>query len=89
MSPKRNDLPLDSGPQIYLELNSDVKAAGVDPEEHYAAYGRAYARAESSSDTYNFDGLTSIHNHEFMDEPSFQKAYARWVQAADGQDYQW
>jgi hypothetical protein len=38
--------------------------------------------------TYDQDGLRSIHNHEFMDDPLFRKAYARGVRAA-GQDYNW
>ena len=37
---------------------------------------------------YDMDGLRSIHNHEFMDDPSFTKAYERGVRAA-GQDYRW
>ena len=39
---------------------------------------------------YDQDGLTSIHNHEFLTDPKFQKAYGRGVQAA-GSDYgfQW
>lgn len=37
---------------------------------------------------YEFDGLWSIHNHEFMDDPAFKAAYARGVEAA-GQDYRW
>jgi Macrocin-O-methyltransferase (TylF) len=31
---------------------------------------------------YRYDGLTTHHNHEFMDEPRFRAAYARAVQAA-------
>jgi len=93
MNLERDDLPLDFDPKAYLELNPDVEAARVDPEEHYRVFGkeegRVYIRKEEPQDTYDFDGLTSIHNHEFMAEPSFQKAYARAVQAADGQDYQW
>ena len=38
--------------------------------------------------TYDQDGLRSVHNHEFMDDPSFRKAYERGVRAA-GQDYNW
>jgi len=38
--------------------------------------------------TYDQDGLRSIHNHEFMDDPLFRRAYARGVRAA-GQDYNW
>jgi hypothetical protein len=36
---------------------------------------------------YDFDGLRSIHNHDFMREPSFCKAYERGCRAAS--DYQW
>ncbi|WP_200938231.1 MULTISPECIES: TylF/MycF/NovP-related O-methyltransferase [unclassified Methylobacterium] len=37
---------------------------------------------------YDFDGLRTIHNHEFLDDADFKGAYARGVQAA-GQDYKW
>ncbi|MFT5603787.1 MAG: hypothetical protein ACI9G5_000740 [Paracoccaceae bacterium] len=37
--------------------------------------------------TYNQDGLKSIHNHDFMDDPSFRRAYDRGCQAAS--DYNW
>lgn len=37
---------------------------------------------------YDQDGLRSIHNHEFLTEPDFMRAYARGVQAAR-RDYQW
>lgn len=37
---------------------------------------------------YDQDGLRSIHNHEFMDEGEFQRAYERGVNAARA-DYQW
>ena len=37
---------------------------------------------------YDQDGLRSIHNHEFMHDPDFRRAYGRGVSAA-GQDYQW
>ncbi len=35
---------------------------------------------------YKQDGLYSAHNHDFMNEPSFRRAYARGVRAA-GTDY--
>jgi Macrocin-O-methyltransferase (TylF) len=38
--------------------------------------------------TYSQDGLSSIHNHEFMTDPDFVAAYQRGVLAA-GIDYQW
>jgi hypothetical protein len=37
---------------------------------------------------YDQDGLRSIHNHEFMSDPRFQRAYQRGIQAV-GTDYQW
>ena len=37
---------------------------------------------------YDQDGLRSIHNHEFMDDPDFRKAYERGVRAV-GADYRW
>ena len=37
---------------------------------------------------YEQDGLRSIHNHEFMADPAFCKAYERGVRAT-GRDYQW
>jgi hypothetical protein len=40
------------------------------------------------ADSYNQDGLTSVHNHEFMCEARFVDAYRRGV-VATGQDYQW
>jgi hypothetical protein len=38
--------------------------------------------------SYVEDGLISIHNHEFMQEPGFAAAYQRGVEAA-GADYGW
>jgi Macrocin-O-methyltransferase (TylF) len=37
---------------------------------------------------YDQDGLRSMHNHDFMHEPRFRRAYARGVLAAKA-DYQW
>jgi hypothetical protein len=37
---------------------------------------------------YDQDGLRSVHNHEFMGDPSFRKAYERGTRAT-GRDYQW
>lgn len=42
----------------------------------------------SDPSVYEQDGMRSIHNHDFMDDPSFRKAYERGVRAA-GQDYRW
>ena len=39
---------------------------------------------------YAQDGLVSVHSHPFMDEPAFQRAYARGVAAIGGVDtYRW
>ena len=37
---------------------------------------------------YEEGGLRSIHNHEFMDDSAFRKAYERGARAA-GEDYRW
>ena len=39
-------------------------------------------------DQYNQDGLVTIHNHDFMESPTFKAAYQRGVKAA-GTDYSW
>ncbi|STO57339.1 class I SAM-dependent methyltransferase [Grimontia hollisae] len=39
------ELPKDFDPEIYLELHSDVKAAGIDPEKHYLEFGIKEKRA--------------------------------------------
>jgi hypothetical protein len=39
---------------------------------------------------YAQDGMISVHNHEFMHDPAFERAYARGVEALQGQtDYRW
>ena len=37
---------------------------------------------------YDRDGLRSVHNHDFLKDGAFIRAYARGVAAA-GDDYQW
>ncbi|MFM0231743.1 TylF/MycF/NovP-related O-methyltransferase [Paraburkholderia sediminicola] len=90
-------LPDDFNADDYLALNHDVSAAGVDPVEHYLNYGHAEKRAYKKISAtlrpkidkpYEFDGLISTHNHDFMDDASFKSAYARGTQAS-GADYQW
>jgi hypothetical protein len=39
-------------------------------------------------DAYDQDGLRSIHNHDFMFDPTFCKAYERGIVACE-QDYMW
>jgi hypothetical protein len=37
---------------------------------------------------YDQDGVRSIHNHEFMTDPDFMRAYERGIKAV-GCDYHW
>ncbi len=89
-------LPADFNPDDYLFLNPDVRKAGADPTKHYLDHGRAegrpYKRVGASlrpkiDSPYDFDGLQTSHNHDFMDDALFKSAYQRGVQAA-GADYQ-
>ena len=55
-----------------------------------AARGRhAGSRAKPPSWNYDEDGLRTIHDASFTDEPAFQRAYRRGVDAAAGSDYHW
>lgn len=45
MNDAERNLPPDFDPLVYLELNSDVKAAGVNPADHYLQYGRNEGRS--------------------------------------------
>jgi hypothetical protein len=49
---------------------------------------RGYRVERPDTSAYDESGLRSIHNHGFVDEPGFQQAYARGIQAA-GEDYGW
>jgi hypothetical protein len=85
------ELPPDFDPAAYLALHRDVAAAGMDAAHHYLSHGKAEGRAYRRDDPrapYEADGLHSIHNHEFMLAPDFQRAYARGVQATQA-DYRW
>ena len=96
-------LPTDFSVKDYLDLNPDVAAAGVDPVDHYLRHGAHEGRRYRHplpppplapqlrpllDDTYERDGLTSVHNHDFMMNPAFQAAYSRGMQAT-GADYRW
>lgn len=83
------NLPHDFEPQEYLALHPDVKAAGMDPAKHYLKHGiREGRRYKRSGEAYDFDGLRSVHNHDFMRDQGFVRAYGRAVEAA-GEDYHW
>lgn len=47
-----------------------------------------YKQPKENEYLYDQDGLTSIHNHDFMKDPKFVKAYQRGVKAV-GIDYHW
>jgi hypothetical protein len=90
-------LPIDFDADDYLDLNPDVHKAGVDAVEHYLNHGHAEKRPYKKisqllrpkiEGPYDFDGLVSIHNHDFMEQPDFTNAYDRGVRAA-GADYRW
>ncbi len=51
--------------------------------------GFAIIRAEPDADLFEHDGLASIHNHEFVDDPDFKRANARGVKAAGDYDWYW
>jgi hypothetical protein len=91
-------LPADFDALVYLELHPDVKAAGMDPAKHYLAFGmregRAYKRSGQAllqpklRGIYDYDGLRSVHNHDFMGDPAFLAAYQRGL-AATEVDFRW
>lgn len=90
-------LPVDFDPDEYLFLNQDVRKAGVDPVQHYLEHGcgegRSYKKISMLlrphlDSPYDFDGLISVHNHDFMESPQFKVPYDRGVKAS-GSDYQW
>ena len=91
-------LPEDFDRDCYLRMNPDVAAAGLDPSAHYLRYGQREGRtykprstllqAQMGKDVFDFDGLKSVHNHDFMEDPQFMSAYERGVKAT-GTNYQW
>jgi hypothetical protein len=59
-------------------------------KELFARAGYTISRTKRPPPTgsYYEDGLLSIHDHGFVDDPRFLRAYARGVQSA-GADYHW
>jgi hypothetical protein len=49
---------------------------------------RGYKLVRDDPDVYTADGLRTVHNHDFVRDPAFVRAYARGVAAAD-EDYDW
>lgn len=91
-------LPEDFDRDCYLRMNPDVAAAGLDPSAHYLRYGQREGRTykprptllqpQMGEDVFDFDGLKSVHNHDFMEDPQFMSAYERGMKAT-GTNYQW
>jgi hypothetical protein len=50
--------------------------------------GYEVRRLPTNNGAYCEDGLHSIHNHAFVHDPTFRRAYARGIEAA-GCDYKW
>jgi Macrocin-O-methyltransferase (TylF) len=50
---------------------------------------RAPLQEDDSEKVYDQDGLRSVHDHSFMNDPSFRKAYNRGVQAAAEYGWHW
>ncbi len=53
----------------------------------FASMGIRISRIHTGGGIYDEDGLASIHNHDFADDPAFVAAYERGVRAAG--DYSW
>ncbi len=86
-------LPDDFDAAAYLAIHKDVAEAGIDAAAHYLEYGRHEGRVYRLSEmiakpTYVADGLASIHNSGFMEDPAFRRAYARGRRAAEA-EYNW
>jgi hypothetical protein len=47
------------------------------------------AQEDEREQVYDQDGLRSVHDHSFMSDPSFRKAYKRGVQAAGEYGWHW
>lgn len=59
-------------------------------ESHKKAEIRSHERVGSGENNiYDQDGLRSIHNHDFMKDPFFRKAYERGCQAAFEYNWHW
>jgi len=54
----------------------------------WARLARKIADLRSTESVYDEDGLRSFHNHDFICDPEFQRAYKRGMQAA-GKDFHW
>ena len=54
-----------------------------------ARHTGSVGKPQTPSWTHDEDGLRTIHDASFTDDPAFQRAYRRGVVAAGGNDYHW
>ena len=52
-------------------------------------FGYAVFTADAGARVYDSDALMTVHDHSFLEDPAFKRAYARGVRAAAGDDYGW
>lgn len=67
---------------IFVKISSRIKNI-------FASFGIRVGRMPSGGGIYDADGLTSVHNHEFLRDPAFIDAYERGVRAAGDYDWHW
>ena len=72
-------------PDFYLRTYTQVRDVRMDPWALFLQYGYQEGRRPSDKlAVYDFDGLVSRHNCDFMQDPAFLRAYNRGSQAARG-----
>jgi hypothetical protein len=65
--------------RIYALIRAIVKMAGLSLKRRCTIFGESYDQ----------DGLYSVHNHDFMKDPSFCRAYERGVAASGDHHWHW
>ncbi|PWU21359.1 MAG: methyltransferase type 11 [Bdellovibrio sp.] len=73
-----NALPSDFDPNIYLELNADLKNAGVDPIKHYLEFGKIEGRVYNAVAGVPSDLDYQLHKNEKTKRPKFAKHETIW-----------
>src|SRR6185369_11167975 len=83
-SQKEHALPADFDAEFYLEVNTDVAAAGHDPRQHYLQYGRGegrpYSRKSAREIRYSSTQSTFLVDPAMQDidrDPVFMDVFAR------------
>lgn len=75
---KKRSLPIDFDPELYLELNHDVRDAGVDPEEHYLKFGLKENRIFKAIAGIPSDLDFALHANPKTKRPLFAKHETIW-----------